>query len=99
MVNSGNLSAICCKMRLTTRASSSEHNCNKYFLIHTNVKLCQVGECEGGYVPYCGQHCPGQSLGHRQGEQVHELREAQQGDEVRSIISCTFVFLMLPFHF
>ena len=42
-----------------------------------------MGECGGGPVPDSGQHRPGQPLGHSQGEQDHELREAQQGNEVR----------------
>ena len=47
-----------------------------------------MGECGGGPVPDSGQHRPGQPLGHSQGEQDHELREAQQGNEVRRFRSC-----------
>ena len=41
-----------------------------------------MGECGGGDVSHCGQYCSGQPLGHRQGKQIDELREAQQSDEV-----------------
>ena len=60
-----------------------------------------MGECGGGDVSHCGQHCSGQPLGHRQGKQVDELREAQQSDEV-SIRLYTFLLIsvsMVPLNF
>ena len=55
-------------------------------MLHFKSLFCNIvlkmGECEGGHVSYCGQHCPGQLVGYREGKQVHELWEAQQGDEV-----------------